>query len=56
MIYLDNCSTTNKKPKAVLTAFIKGIKKYSVNPGRGSYNLSIKAGLKVLEDKSTIWR
>ena len=49
MIYLDNCSTTNKKPKAVLTAFIKGIKKYSVNPGRGSYNLSIKAGLKVLE-------
>lgn len=49
MIYLDNCSTTNKKPYSVIKAFTKGIKKYSVNPGRGSYNLSLQAGLKVLE-------
>ena len=49
MIYLDNCSTTNKKPKSVYKAFNKGIKKFSVNAGRGSYDLAIWAGLKILD-------
>jgi len=49
MIYLDNCSTTHKKPRKVFKAFKKGIKKYSVNAGRGSYKLAIDASMKLLE-------
>lgn len=43
MIYLDNSSTTHKKPHSVITAVKKGLTKYSVNPSRGAYKLSIEA-------------
>ncbi len=48
MIYFDNCSTTHKKPKCVISAINKGLKKYNYNPGRASYDNAIKANLKVL--------
>ncbi len=49
MIYLDNSSTTHKKPKCVIRAIAKGLKQYNYNPGRGGYNNAIRANLKVLE-------
>ena len=54
MIYLDNCSTTHKKPKCVYKAFKKGIKTYSVNAGRGSYKLAVEANLKILEFRENV--
>lgn len=49
MIYLDNSATTHKKPRSVIKAVNSALKKYSVNAGRGGYQLCIKAGLKVLQ-------
>ena len=43
MIYLDNSSTTHKKPMSVINAVKQGLTKQSVNPSRGSYDLSINA-------------
>ena len=54
MIYLDNCSTTHKKPRCVYKAFKNGIKKYSVNAGRGSYKLAIDASIKLLEFREKV--
>lgn len=48
LIYLDNASTTHKKPLSVKIATLKGVGKYSVNASRGGYNLSIKGGMEVL--------
>lgn len=42
MIYLDNSSTTHKKPSNVIKQTILGLKKYSINPSRGGYNLAIE--------------
>jgi len=42
MIYLDNSSTTHKKPQSVIKQTILGLKKYSINPSRGGYNLAIE--------------
>ena len=53
MIYFDNCSTTNKKPKCVIRAFNKGIKKYKYNPGRAGYSKAIESNLKVLNLRET---
>lgn len=51
MIYFDNSSTTYFKPKCVLKAVNKALKKYCANPGRGSHNLSLIAGDKVLDTR-----
>lgn len=51
MIYLDNSSTTRKKPKSVIKAFKLGLTKFSANPGRGSHTLSLKANEKVLDTR-----
>lgn len=42
MIYLDNAATTGVKPPEVIRAVGKGLKEYSVNPGRGGYEQSAK--------------
>ena len=42
MIYLDNSSTTHKKPRKVIKHSTKGLKNLSVNPSRGGYSLAIK--------------
>ena len=47
MIYLDNSSTTFKKPFSVKLATINGLTKYSVNPSRASYKLALKVSEKI---------
>lgn len=49
MIYLDNASTTRKKPNCVIKTIKKEFKKYSVNSGRGGYALSLESNLKIFE-------
>ena len=55
MIYLDNASTTNKKPLSVKLAVLKSLtKKYCANPGRSSHKLSINAGNIVFETRQRL--
>ena len=55
MIYLDNASTTNKKPLSVKFALQKAVnKKYCANPGRSSHKLSINAGNVVFETRQLL--
>lgn len=54
MIYLDNASTTLKKPFSVYYACYKVLRKYNANPGRSGHNLSIKAGMEVYNTRENI--
>ena len=55
MIYLDNASTTNKKPLCVKLAVFKSLlKKYCANPGRSSHKASINAGNVVFETRELL--
>ncbi len=54
MIYLDNASTTHKKPHSVIRAVKKGLTTLSVNPGRGGYDLTIKGGQEVYDTRVII--
>ncbi len=55
MIYLDNASTTNKKPFSVKLASLNALsKKYCANPGRSSHKLSINAGNIVFETRELL--
>lgn len=54
MIYLDNASTTHKKPRSVLKSVRRGLTSLSVNAGRGGYDLSIKAGQEVYNTRAII--
>lgn len=55
MIYLDNASTTNKKPLCVKMAVKKAIsKKYCANPGRSSHALSLNAGNILFETREKL--
>lgn len=47
MIYLDNSSTTYKKPFSVKFTVFNSLIKYSVNPSRASYKLALKVSEKV---------
>ena len=47
MIYLDNSSTTYKKPISVIRKSLKGLKRLSVNPSRGGYHLAIKGSSEI---------
>jgi selenocysteine lyase/cysteine desulfurase len=51
MIYLDNASTTHKKPLSVVFSVIKAMTLDSVNPGRSGYKLSISAENKILDTR-----
>ncbi len=42
MIYFDNAATTGHKPPEVIAAVQKALKDYSVNPGRGGYEQSVR--------------
>ncbi len=44
MIYLDNSSTTHRKPLRVKIATLRGLGSLSVNPSRAGYSLAIKGG------------
>ena len=47
MIYFDNSATTNKKPKEVINAVIKGLTEYSANPGRSGHKLSVQTAIQI---------
>ena len=55
MIYLDNASTTNKKPFCVKWAVFKALtRKYCANPGRSSHKLGINAGNEVFKTRIVV--
>lgn len=55
MIYLDNASTTNKKPFCVKIAVKKALsKKYCANPGRSSHKYGINAGNVVYQTREKL--
>lgn len=54
MIYLDNSSSTIKKPLCVRYTIFKALKKYMANPGRSGHALSLSASEKVLEARMTV--
>lgn len=49
MIYLDNSSTTHKKPLGVKIALLKSITKYSINPNRVGYKRAIEVSEQVFK-------
>lgn len=54
MIYLDNASTTHKKPRCVIKAIKMGVTKYSVNASRGGYKLAVDGGMEVLKTRELL--
>lgn len=42
MVYFDNAATTGVKPPQVVSAVTKALREYSVNPGRGGYDSSVR--------------
>lgn len=49
MIYLDNSSTTHKKPISVKLSQIQAMNKFSINPSRAGYRRAIELSEKVFE-------
>ena len=47
MIYFDNAATTGKKPNNVIRATAQALENLCVNPGRGGYELSVRAAEKI---------
>lgn len=54
MIYLDNASSTMKKPMTVKLAINNAVKKYLANPGRSSHKYSIKALEKIYKTRQIV--
>ncbi|MBW6410562.1 aminotransferase class V-fold PLP-dependent enzyme [Clostridium weizhouense] len=54
MIYLDNAATSFPKPSQVYEEVLNCMKNYAANPGRGSYEISIRAALKIMETREEI--
>lgn len=54
MIYLDNAATSFPKPSEVYNEVLKCMKNYAANPGRGSYDMAIKAASKIMETREEI--
>lgn len=54
MIYLDNAATSFPKPNEVYTEVLNCMKNYAANPGRGSYDMSLKASTKIMECRQEI--
>lgn len=54
MIYLDNSSTTHKKPLTVKLATHKGVSSISVNPSRSGHRLAIKGAEAVYETREKL--
>lgn len=54
MIYLDNAATTFPKPNTVLKAVMECMENYAANPGRGSYDMAVKASKKVMDTREEI--
>ncbi|AGX45141.1 aminotransferase class V-fold PLP-dependent enzyme [Clostridium saccharobutylicum] len=54
MIYLDNAATSFPKPSEVYEEVLKCMKNYAANPGRGSYEIAVKAASKIMETREEI--
>ena len=54
MVYFDNSATTFIKPQNVKNAVFKAMNLYSVNPGRGSYEASLKAEEEIYKVKKDV--
>lgn len=54
MIYFDNAATTWPKPKEVRSAVACALDEYGANPGRGSYEMALKAARLVFETRSEL--
>ena len=54
MIYLDNAATSFPKPTEVYKEVLKCMKNYAANPGRGSYEMAVKAASKIMETREEI--
>lgn len=54
MIYLDNAATTGTKPPEVIKAVNRGLKEFSVNPGRGGYERSVKCSEEIYRCRDKI--
>ena len=54
MIYLDNSSTTHKKPLSVKLATLKGVSSLSVNPSRSSHTPALKGAMKIYETRERL--
>ncbi|EDS76866.1 cysteine desulfurase family protein [Clostridium botulinum C str. Eklund] len=54
MIYLDNAATSFPKPNEVYYEVLNCMKNYCANPGRGSYDIAIKAEEKIMECREKI--
>ncbi|MBQ5970657.1 MAG: aminotransferase class V-fold PLP-dependent enzyme [Clostridia bacterium] len=54
MIYLDNAATTFPKPACVAQDVAACLRGFGVNPGRGGYRLSARAGEAVFETRALL--
>ena len=54
MIYLDNSSTTHKKPPSVKLATLKGVSNLSVNPSRSGHRLALQGAEKIYNARENI--
>lgn len=54
MVYLDNASTTHRKPWSVVMSSIIAMTIDSVNPGRSGYRLSLRSENKILDTRENI--
>ncbi|KGM94277.1 aminotransferase class V-fold PLP-dependent enzyme [Clostridium botulinum] len=54
MIYLDNAATSFPKPNEVYYEVLNCMKSYAANPGRGSYDMAIRAEEKIMECRERI--
>ena len=54
MIYFDNAATTGIKPPQVIAAVTAALRDWSVNPGRGGYERSVKCTEKIYETRRKV--
>ena len=54
MIYFDNAATSGVKPKNVVAAVNKAVTEFSVNPGRGSYETSVKCSEEIYKAREKL--
>lgn len=53
-LYLDNAATSFPKPEEVYQATDRTLRRYGVNPGRGSYGLVLEAGRLVYRTREAV--
>jgi cysteine desulfurase family protein len=53
-IYLDNAATTFPKPESVYQAIDQALRRFGVNPGRGSYRLALEASSLILDVREAV--